>query len=419
MNIERFKTIDLGKLLKIDLRQLTWLPCIMILTVVINTSLNINELELQALSYMVLALVLLSFVIMSFLYLKKRYITWFTFIIIAFQFLLLTSTLINGNDIKRAIYQGCSVIFIVMVCDHFKNRFHLVIGGFAIAFSICAYLNFLHLITHPELWIVDNLKSSQGYLLGGNYNQMGCRLICAVGTSVVCLKYSKWWILNVIPVILVSVVTLGIVGSMTSLTGIMLFLIFCLIPSRKLLKIGIASLIGFVIFFQITVCFQGKGIEKNPLAVYFIEDVLGKDITFTNRTYLWDAAAKVVIESPIYGYGIVDGDWYYSHMSTYAKGPHNFIWELLVFGGILLLAFFSYICFKAFLKLPSTDDRHILLIYAVIAVLFLMMTMEAYPLPFIFCLLSLAFFAPRSPSLNLIEENNDNESMKPIMQTTT
>ena len=294
-------------------------------------------------------------------------------------------------------YDSLSLIFIAMACDYYKDRFHMLIIAFAIAFSFCTYLNLLHILAHPELWFIDDLKTNQGYLLGGNYNQMGCRLLCAVGTSVACLKYSKWWLLNAIPVTLVSIATLVIVSSMTSLTGILLFLVFCLIPSRKLIKTGIVGLLIFVFFFQVLVCFQGKGIEQNPLAVYIVEDVLGKDITFTYRTYLWDAAAKVFVDSPLYGYGYVSGDWYYSHMSAIALGPHNYIWGILVAGGVLLLVVFTYICFLSFSKFFATSDRNVIQIYAIAAVLFLMMLMENYPHLFIFTLLTLAYFAPHPP----------------------
>lgn len=393
---EEEKLIDLGKLLRIDTGHHTLLPCLMILAVVANKSISFTAVGWNSLSYLTLALVLLSFVFMTFIYLKRGIMSRLVFATIVFSTLWLTSTIINGNEVKMCFYDGCSLIFIALACDYYKDRFYLLIVAFALAFSFCTYLNLLHMLSHPELWIIDDLKTNQGYLLGGNYNGMGCRLLCAVGTSVACLKYSKWWLLNVIPVTIVSIATLLIVSSMTSLTGIFLFLLFCLIPSRKLLKIGIVALMASVILFQVFVCFQGKGIEQNSFAVYIVEDVLGKDITFTFRTYLWDAAAKVFANSPLYGYGYVDRDWYYSHMSTIAMGPHNYIWAVLVTGGILLLVILTYICFLSFSKLFSTSDRHVLLIYAVAAVLFLMMLMENYPHLLLFTLLSLAYFAPRS-----------------------
>lgn len=393
---EEEKLINLGKLLRIDTGHQTLLPCLMILAVVANKSISFTAVGWNTLSYLALALVLLSFTFMSFIYLRRGALSRFVLMTIIFSSLLLTSTIINGNDVKMCFYDGCSLIFIALACEYYKDRFHMLIVAFALAFSFCTYLNFLHMLAHPELWIIDDLKTNQGYLLGGNYNQMGCRLLCAVGISMVCLKYSKWWLLNVIPVTLVSIATLVIVGSMTSLTGILLFLVFCLIPSNRLKKIGVTSLIAFVILFQVFVCFQGKGIEQNPLAVYVVEDVLGKDITFTYRTYLWDAAAKVFVNSPLYGYGYVSNDWYYSHMSSIAMGTHNYIWAVLVTGGVLLLAVLSYICFLTFSKLFTTSDRHVLLIYAVAAVLFLMMLMENYPHLLLFILLALAYFAPRS-----------------------
>lgn len=394
MNVQQrnFWTINLDSILRIAPSQLVLLPCLMIFIVVINTAISINVLELHAISYMVLGMTLLSFVAMSFVYVRQGFMSSFTFIVITFQMLLLSSTIINGNDVKSSIYDACSITFIVMACDYYKNRYNLIVTAFAISFSVCVYLNFFHLITHPELWFIGEAKSLQGYLLGSNYNQMGCRLLCAVGTSIICLKYSRWWLLNIIPVTLISIITLTIVGSMTSMTGILLFLLFCLIPSKELLRTGILSLICVVIMFQIFVCFQGKGIEQNDLAIYLVKDILGKDITFTNRTYLWDAAAKTFLESPIYGFGSVDKDWYYSHMTSLAFGTHNYIWSILITGGIILLSLFSYICFVSFSKLFNTSDKYALFIYAMIAVLFLMMTMETYPSFFIFYLLSFGYF---------------------------
>ena len=353
-------------------------------------------LEISILSYLLLAMVLLSFFSMSYLYVRKGAVSNVVLMAFLFELVLITSTIMNGTDIKRGFYEGCSVLFIFIVCDYYKDRYYMLIVAFAVSFSICAYLNFLHLLMHPNLWIIDDLKTNQGYLLGGNYNGMGCRLLCAVGLSIACLKYSKWWLLNIIPVTIVSIVSLGIVGSMTSVTGVILLLLFCLIPSHRLLKMGIVSLITFVIIFQVFVCFQGKGIEQNELAVWFVEDVLGKDITFTYRTLMWEAAKKVVVESPLFGYGLVSKDWYFSHMSSFALGPHNFIWAILIFGGVILLALFTFICFIVFARFLRVKDKHILHIYAAAAVMFLMMTMEYYPLPFIFTLLSLSYFAPQA-----------------------
>ena len=376
--------IDISRLFIIDMHHQVWLPFLMIFAVVVNTSIYINLLELNILSYMVLAMVLLSFVIMMYFYLKGGTLSKLVLMSIIFELVIMTSSIINGTDIKQSFYEGCSVIFIFMACDYYKDRFYMLIIAFAVSLSICVYLNFLHLLTHPDLWIIDDQKTNKGYLLGGNYNGMGCRLLCAVGLSIACLKHSKWWLLNVIPVTSVT----------TSLNNMSLYADVNLTFTEP---VTFLSDTAVHIYQQtdtawIPIPFE---IEQNELAVWFIEDVLGKDITFTQRTYLWDAASKVFMESPLYGYGLVTGDWYYSNMSSLAKGPHNFIWAILIFGGIILLALFTIICFMVFVRFPETKDRNILHIYATAAVMFLMMTMEYYPLPFIFSLLALAYFAPQ------------------------
>ena len=391
--VERPYAIDLSRLMKFNPRSLTWLPCLMIIAVVIRTTIDITILEWQLMSYLVLGLSMLSFFIMSYIYLREGVMSRFVFACVLFESLVIMSSIIGYTDIKNSFYDGCAVIFTAMICEYYSDRFKILVIAFAIGFSLCVYLNLFHMALHPDLWIISDMKSNQGYLLGNNYNSMGCRLLCAVCTSILCLKYSKWWWLNVIPVTLVSLATLFIVSSMTSITGIILFLLFCFIPSNKMIKVGILALLTSVILFQIFVCFQGKGIEQNALAVYFIEDVLGKDITFTQRTFLWDAASKVFVESPIYGYGLVDADWYYSNMSTHAKGPHNFIWSILIYGGILLLTVFKYISYLCFSRLFGFVRRNTLLIYASASVLFLMMTMEAYKPIFILTLMSLAYYA--------------------------
>lgn len=391
--LRKIDTIDCSRLLAIDLDHFTWLPIFMVIAVVVNTSVFMDPLVFGYLSYLVLAMTLSSFLFMLFIYLRQGEVSKFVAFTTLMVLTMLSTTIINANDIKGAFYNGCSLLFIAMACDYFKNRFKLIIIAFAIAFSLCAYWNFLHVISHPELWIITEGKSANGYLLGGNYNQMGSRLICAICTSILCLKYSKWWIVNVIGVTIASILPLLIVGSMTSLTGIFLFLAFCLIPSKNLMKVSIAILIGSVILFQIFVCFQGKGLEGNPLAVYFIHDVLGKDLTFTYRTDMWEGTSKLFFESPIFGYGVVDTDWYNVHLSSLAKGPHNTIWGILINGGIILLAVFSHLNYLVFSKLPFSNDKYTLIIFAGMACLYLMMVMEVYPLLLIFSLMALAFYS--------------------------
>lgn len=395
-HIKTSPIIDLSKHFRINLRGLTLIPCMMILFAIVRICMDITIVDLTSLSYLLLGLVLLSFVIMTYLCVRSGRISIFLLMTILAQAIVFISSLINATYVKNSIYEGCTIILMVMLIEYYKERIHIIIIAFAIAFSVCVYLNLFHMLTHPELLLMGEEKNIRGFLLGDNYNAMGSRMLFAIAMNVVCLKFSKWWLLNLIPIIIISLGTVLFVGSMTSTTVISLFLLYCLIPNCRMLKIGIVALMSMVFLFQIFVCFQGKGIENNELAVYFIEDILGKDITFTQRTFMWDSASKIFVLSPLYGYGYVHGEWYYSNMSSHAMGPHNYIWSLLIYGGILLLSVFTYISYLSFRRIIEIDDRIILLLYALSAVWFLMGTMEASSMAFIIIPLAIVYFIPNS-----------------------
>ncbi|WP_302427922.1 hypothetical protein, partial [Leyella stercorea] len=104
------------------------------------------------------------------------------------------------------------------------------------------WLNLFHLVTHPLLWLVEDHKDGIGYLLGDNYNQMGCRMIVALAANLMCIRYSRIWLFNFIIMAVVIIVSLLMVGSMTSLSMIVVFLVCCLLPTSKLRLSAICGL---------------------------------------------------------------------------------------------------------------------------------------------------------------------------------
>ena len=146
--------------------------------------------------------------------------------------------------------------------------------------------------------------------------------------------------------------------------------------------------------FQCFVCFSGESLHNNELAVYLVEDVLGKDLTFTERTTVWSASAKLFAESPLIGYGCVTDDWYLENLYSEAVGPHNFIYGVLLHGGVVLLTVFVGIVAMAYRRISMCHDRSAqLLLFAFVTLLF-MMCFEAYPFFFVFYLISMLNYYP-------------------------
>ena len=379
---------------RLNFHEMKLLPFLIVLFDTIIITMALSTLGMQTISYLTLAVVLVSFLLLLALNFRHKVLSRYGLLYLAFFLVLLGTTILYNQDIKNCIYMSIYLGIVLLVFRYYRNNINRVYYYFGIALSLCIYVNFVHLLTHPMLWVLEGQKDAAGYLLGNNYNQMGCRMMIALATSVLCTKYSKFWIINSIVLGITCIITLLLVKSMTSLSMIIIFLVYCLIPSSKLRKVGIYSLLTVLVLFQVFVVFNGNGLENNEFAVYIVNDILQKDITFTHRTDMWDSAMRVIIESPIWGWGFVKEEWFTSHMSSFAYGPHNFILSILIHGGVILLSIYIMVCSKVFKTIhPYLKIKNMQLLLLAVACLWVMSLFEMYPYTIMFYALALLYYS--------------------------
>lgn len=379
---------------RVSLHDMTLLPFMMIFFVVLNVTISLSELKMPALSYGVLAINLVSFLFMLALVAREKKMSQYGFLNFLYLFILIGLTVVNVNDIRNAIYNSVFIWLMLLIMRYYRHRMDMVIKCFTVAFTVCVLINFVHLVTHPLLWLVDDYKDATGYLFGNNYNQMGCRMMVALASNVLCLRYSRIWLINFIALAIVIIASLAMVGSMTSLSMILVFLVCCLLPTSKLRMTAICGLFVVFLLFQIFVVFNGRGLENNGLAVYIVEDVLKKDLTFTYRTHMWESALKIIEESPIWGWGFADADWFKANMSAFAIGPHNFILSILIHGGVILLSIYIMICSKVVKTImPYLKIKNMQLLLLAVACLWVMSLFEMYPYTIMFYALALLYYS--------------------------
>lgn len=379
---------------RVSLHDMTLLPFMTIFFVVLNVTISLSELKMPALSYGVLAINLVSFLFMLALVAREKKMSQYGFLNFLYLFILIGLTVVNVNDIRNAIYNSVFIWLMLLIMRYYRHRMDMVIKCFTVAFTVCVLINFVHLVTHPLLWLVDDYKDATGYLFGNNYNQMGCRMMVALASNVLCLRYSRIWLINFIALAIVIIASLAMVGSMTSLSMILVFLVCCLLPTSKLRMTAICGLFVVFLLFQIFVVFNGRGLENNGLAVYIVEDVLKKDLTFTYRTHMWESALKIIEESPIWGWGFADADWFKANMSAFAIGPHNFILSILIHGGVILLSIYIMICSKVVKTImPYLKIKNMQLLLLAVACLWVMSLFEMYPYTIMFYALALLYYS--------------------------
>lgn len=378
--------------MKIDTKSMYVLPMVMMIVFAMHTSISFNAIESSTASYLSLAMTLMSFVVALTLIIRTGNISRLSLFAAFFLFLVETVSLATDVAWKDWLYTIVDVSLLMFMFHFYRDNLHPLLTGLVIGFSICIYAQMFQCITNPDMWLIIGEKTNVGYLLGGNYNSIGCRVLVALTTGILSLKMSKWWWINLVPLIVSGVAILFMVQSMTSVTCILLLILLCMLPNKNFQRLACFSMLAIAVLFEVFVCFQGKGFENNDLARWFLIDVLGKDMTFTRRTNMWDAALRVIGESPIWGYGNVDEKWFISNMSSQAVGSHNFILGVLINGGIIGLGIYLYIFFIALRKLIAYNDFFSSVIFIGIASLSIMMLMEYYPIQFPFYLFTLAYY---------------------------
>ena len=378
--------------MKIDTKSMYVLPMVMMIVFAMHTSISFNAIESSTASYLSLAMTLMSFVVALTLIIRAGNISRLSLFAAFFLFLVETVSLATDVAWKDWLYTIVDVSLLMFMFHFYRDNLHPLLTGLVIGFSICIYAQMFQCITNPDMWLIVGEKTNVGYLLGGNYNSIGCRVLVALTTGILSLKMSKWWWINLVPLIVSGVAILFMVQSMTSVTCILLLILLCMLPNKNFQRLACFSMLAIAVLFEVFVCFQGKGFENNDLARWFLIDVLGKDMTFTRRTNMWDAALRVIGESPIWGYGNVDEKWFISNMSSQAVGSHNFILGVLINGGIIGLGIYLYIFFIALRKLIAYNDFFSSVIFIGIASLSIMMLMEYYPIQFPFYLFTLAYY---------------------------
>ena len=381
--------------MQIDLKELRVVPCLMMMLFAFQACIDFNAINMSMVSYAMLAMMLMGALCSFFLIVRQRTITLTDLLSLALMIVIAVSALAHGTDFVHWSYLCFSVCFLRFFFNFYQHRLSPLIIGLNIGFSIGVLAQLHQLVTHPELWFIREDNEVVGYILGGNYNQIGVRLLCAMVLNLLCIKISRKFFFLLIPCFIACVAIPIMVGSMTAVTCIILFLLLILIPSASLRRIAIIGLLVVFALFQIFVCFNGKGIENNDFMVWFVEDVLGKDITLTGRTHMWDSALRVIVQSPLLGYGFPDKNWYLLNMTTFAVGPHNILLAMLLFGGIPAFLLYLYILVVSIYRAFRIHDYWADCVVMGISVLCIMLLMEIYSIPLIFTFFILAEYYPQ------------------------
>ena len=265
--------------------------------------------------------------------------------LLVYLFFVATSSLINKSDERSAIlsYIVTLVPLSIFMRRQYESSPKMLFKSLTRPLEWLIILNFVLVILYPDgVWqsYTDSGREKHIYFLGGNYNQMGSILLCACTTSVASAVYNNQFGLHYWIIIGVSIAQLLIVGSMTSVVGIITLAVAVMLISRRSSTWLLTLLIVLFLLYQTFITFFLDTFRQISWVQYFIQDVLDKELTFTGRDRIWESAKLLIEDRPIRGYGICSSDWYRDKFRY--STPHNLVYSLFLKGGVFL--FITTVC---------------------------------------------------------------------------
>ena len=341
----------------------------------------------------------LVFLILFFcIYLKRFYFTKLEYLLLLYALFLGSVSLLYSEQKTMFFFQFINITTLLIFFKFFD--FRDILRCAIIILSSFVYLNFLLTLMSPSAHFYVEGKAA--FLLGRNYNSMGPVLLLAIITNAFYFYHTNRMLLNLLLISVVSFVTVVFMGSMTSAVGIGLMLFFIAFSKLGISRLALKIFFIVVLLFNFILIYMQMELD-NSYVTWFVEDILRKDMSFTDRARVWFEAVELISESLWFGYGIQPPDWFDYHFNVLSA--HNFILAMLLKGGFVLLGIFVgiiVVCIRTANKFVTPANT--LLQFGCCSFL-LMMTMESYSMMFVFYYLFLNYF-----SVNLYLEDGEQVS---------
>lgn len=263
---------------------------------------------------------------------------------------LLVSTIINSGSFSNYILtMGIFLAIIIFSDTELSKRPDEFITSAAIILGAYVLINFVTIVLFPNgFYVVANYIKINGitmirdlvpcYFLGFR-NVMFTTILPAIVLNIISWDISRKKI-NIfsLTVILAGISSFFILWSATSIMVSIIFIITYSV-SKKIDNRTIINAIYFLcfIFFITIVIFR----LQDALS-FIIVNILHKDLTFTNRTGIWDNAIMLIKQNPVLGYGYMEHEFYVNAIG--ASHAHDYYLDVWMRGGVLaLLAFLAMI----------------------------------------------------------------------------
>ena len=273
-----------------------------LLTIPVVKPMSMSFFSLTNNLYLVASLLTFCYILMDMLMAKLK-MHLITKLVIALEMIVLLASIVNGGPLRDTILSviGLSYIALLINWSVEKKFAGTLIKSMVFQLELCTYINFLTLILRPEGFFSRSIAAygrTQEWFLGSDHYFV----VWAIPAFLIAMIYKDLFGDSKRSYCLVAftVLTQFISGSSTGLVGVIIFLIWLVVPVLRKIITPTKSII-LAVFLFITIVYMQQSDFLEPIIV----DLLGKDMTYTNRLEIWNNAISAIGKSPFFGYGIL------------------------------------------------------------------------------------------------------------------
>lgn len=232
-----------------------------------------------------------------------------------------------------------------------------------ITLGTCYTLNLLSIIYYPDGMYRMDTVTGDLYLMG-YHNGMIYNLIPLCGVSFILsyIKKRKLWTGYSLYAVTLSMISEFMAVSGSGMVQIVILTLLLFFIDNHWARRYIKPSIFYILFFGFSMLFCMFRLQY--MFSWLIVDVLHKNLTLTNRVYLWDSAIRNFIAHPLIGCGYGTKTIVGIYNRTYSH-PHSLFLDILSRGGIVLMGIFAlllYVFEKKYRDAKNDMMRSVILI---------------------------------------------------------
>lgn len=350
----------------------------------------------------------ISFLNIFIIYIKKHIkLNKMMLFFILFMALNILSTVINNGDVLKIGYVAMTTVALFLYAKYFYDNENIdeFINMLYKIFTLYLTINLVLYIFKPQ-GISDKFPGI--YFLGirTRFTEyvISCILLAYINYKNKIISKKKMSLSIAIALINIFIhnVTTAYIGIMCSI--VFYYFLINFVRKNNYIKFNWLAIVIYV--FIILIVFA-------RVQIYFeflIVDILGKDLTFTGRTYIWDSALQIIKKSNIiFGNGCPDNGNFVPYGGALYQAHNEFIQIIYESGLIGIWLFLLFI--NAILKSHKYDTSKIdIIIVSVVYALMVMMISEIYSYYIAAYIPMIIFFYRNKLSCNkgVSDENNSN-----------